>query len=177
MTDVEVAGELVARRSRAGFVPLAVFFAAATAGYLLLGVNGVYGAWLAVPGAALFGAGLVVTVVMALRAPSVGVELRLDAEGVWFRSGAGAQWEDVEEVRITGMRPRWLFWSSLGYRVVAFVLRPGAPAQGRAGARWQRALQRRWYGTHLLVMPYALTVSADDLAAAATRLGGVLVVR
>jgi len=177
MTDVDVAGDLVARRSRAGFVPLAVFFAAATAAYVVLGVTGYQPSWLAVVGVVLFGGFLVATVVMAVRAPALAPELRMDAGGVGFRSGARARWDDLAEVRITGMRPRWLFWSSFGFRVVTFVLRPGAPVQGRAGPGWQQRLHRHRYGSHLHVMPYALTVSADDLAAAATRLGGVPVVR
>ena len=34
-------------------------------------------------------------------------------------------WSDFAEVRVTGMRPRWLFIVSLGYRVVAFIGQPG----------------------------------------------------
>ena len=78
-------------------------------------------------------------------------------------------WNDLAEVRVTGLKPGWLFWSRLGYRAVCFVGKPGTvlpvlPSQVR---RWtaQRAQKqrRRWYGTQLVVFSIAVDSSVEAI--------------
>ena len=86
------------------------------------------------------------------------------------------------EVRVTGMRPRWIFLVSLGYRVVAFVGQPGVELPTLPSARVGRfsgstRLRQRWYGTQLLLMPYAFDASTDVIVDAVQRFSALPVRR
>ncbi|MPQ97398.1 hypothetical protein GB931_05550 [Modestobacter sp. I12A-02628] len=163
-----------ARRRLPTLGVLALFLGA----YLLLGAAGLVEPWLVWAGVIVFGTILLVGLAGSVRA-------RGAPAGRGRRHGARRwhdPWSDVAEVRVTGLQPRWLFVVSLGYRVVAVVGRPGVqlPALPSASpGRCLRAsarLQDRWYGTRLVVMPYAFDTSTDALLAAVRRFSDVPVV-
>lgn len=146
--------------------------------YVLLGVFGFIGRWLMWCGVAVFGLVLLIGFYGLVRARPAAWELRLDADGVTVRGQATKPWSDFAEVRVTGMRPTWFFLVSLGYRVVAFVGRPGVELPTLPSARGGRfsgsaRLRQRWYGTQLLLMPYAFDASTNDIVRAVERFSDV----
>lgn len=142
--------------------------------------------WLAGAGLVEFGAFSLVGAVAAVRTRGQLVA-RLSPVGVERDGLPVVPWSDLREVVITGLQPWWLFW--LGrprYPVVAFLPRPGVqlPLVRRRGSTWQLRgpswrdrPQRRLYGTSLLFMPHAMTVTADQMACAAQEWGGLPVSR
>jgi hypothetical protein len=77
------------------------------------------------------------------------------------------------------MRPRWFFFLSLGYRVVAFVGQPARDALPAllsaklGGVGGSARLQERWYGTQLLLMPHSYDTSTEDVVDAVRRFSDV----
>jgi hypothetical protein len=182
MTRSDVGDALIVSQSPRRQLPTLAIIAAILCAYILLGVFGDGSGWLTWAGVAVFGAALLIGLYGLVKARHAPWELRLDREGVTVRGHGTRPWSDVAEVRITGMRPRWLFFVSLGYRVVAFVGHPGVqlPAlpSSRLGKRLggSARLQERWYGTHLLLMPNTFDASTETLVDAVTRFSDVPVV-
>ncbi|MFW6775001.1 hypothetical protein ACOACO_11985 [Nocardioides sp. CPCC 205120] len=154
--------------------------------YPVLGLTGLIGPWLVAFGTVVLGWAVLLGVRSVLRARRSSWELRLDRDGVTVRDHPTVPWSQVDEVRITRMRPRWLFLASR-HRVVAVVGRPGVElaalpssrlagpvvVAGGLGAR----LRHRWYGTQLLLMPSAVDASATTIAEAVQRFSEVPVRR
>jgi hypothetical protein len=151
--------------------------------YVLLGAFGVIAGWETWLGVAVFGGILLIGLIGVLRARSASWELRLDREGVTVRGHGTRPWSDIAEVRVTGLHPRWIFFFSLGYRVVAFIGQSGVelptlPSTRIGGRRVGSArLQNRWYGSQLLLMPQAFDASTETVLDAVKRFSDVPVVR
>ena len=143
--------------------------------YVAFGVAGMIGMPLAVAGIVIFGAVLIVGTVGVLKVRGSRWELRLDKEGVTVRGHELIPWAEFVEVRVTGMRPRWIFWASkfLGYRMVSFIGKPGVtvppmPSFSYAGSFERRAgkVRVRWYGSRLVIMPRSMNVPTAAITAA-----------
>lgn len=171
MPEIDVDDALLIRPSARAQVPTLVSLGLIFGGYLILGAAGVLSPSLAISGVVVFGVVLVIGGAGALRARNSQWELRLDPSGLTVRGHRFVPWTDLTEVRSTGLRPRWLFRFSLGYRVVSFIGKPGVelPAlpstsfKGRFERRSAR-VRERFYGSRLIVTPYAMDTSADKIA-------------
>lgn len=167
---------LVVRPSLKRQLPLAAVFGVLVCVYVVLGVSGVVPGWIAVLGVVASGTVLVVCAVNLRKARRAEWELRLDGSGVTVRGHETVPWTDIAEVRVSGMKPRWLFWFSLGFRVVSFIGRPGVqlpslPSESSEGflAKTFGPQHERFYGTRLGVMPYAMDATATTITAAVRR--------
>jgi hypothetical protein len=152
-------------------------------GYVVLGSTGVVETWLMWPGIGVFGVALLLGVVGLLRARRAPWELRLGPDGVTLQGCPERPWADVGEVRITGLRPRWLVPWSFGVRVVSFVARPGVELPALPSARlvgplgrWSAAMRSRWYGSQLILMPLVFDTSTQTVVDAVRRFSDVPVV-
>ena len=179
-----VADVLVIRQSPRRQLPAVAAIAAVLAGYVALGAADVLPRWIVLSGVVVFGVVLVVGLITLLRARRAPEELRLDAAGVTARGAALRPWSDIAEVRVTGLRPRWVFPVSLGYRMVTFVPRPGIVLTPLPSARlrgrlesWAAARRDRWYGSQLIVAPYAFDATTEELLDAVRRFSDVPVRR
>ena len=183
MTKPVVGDALVVSQSARRQLPALGFIAVILIGYVLLGVFGVVPGWLMWLGVAVFGVVLLIGSYGLAKARTVQWDLRLDGDGLTVRGHATRPWSDVAEVRVTGMRPRWFFLSSLGFRVVAFVGQSGVELPALPSAeiggwvRGSRRLAERWYGSQLLLMPSAFDASTDAIVQAVERFSDVPVVR
>jgi hypothetical protein len=179
MSKPEVGDALLISQSPRRQLPTLGIIAALLCGYVLLGAFGVISRWLMWVGVVVFGAVLLIGLFGVVRARAASWELRLDPDGVTVRGNSSRPWSDVAEVRVTGMRPGWFFFVSFGYRVVAFIGRPGvelpalpsAKLLGRVGG--SARLRERWYGTQLLLMPYAFDASTEAIVDAVRRFSDV----
>jgi hypothetical protein len=175
----EASDALVVSQSPRRQLPSVGFIAAILCAYVLLGAFGVIARGLMWMGVAVFGAGVLIGLSGAVRARGASWDLRLDPDGVTVRGHATRPWSDFAEVRVTGMRPAWLFIVSLGYRVVAFVGQsgvdlptlPSAKLFGRFGG--SARLRERWYGSQLLLMPHAFDASTREIVDAVRRFSDV----
>ena len=165
-----------ARRQLPSLAAIAAFLAA----YAALGAAGVLEGWLVWVGVLVFGTVLVVGVVTLLWSRRAPWELRLAPDGVTVRGRDAVPWSDLAEVRVTGLRPRWVFLSSFGVRVVSFVPRPGVeltplPSARLTGPleRWSAGRRASWYGSQLVVLPSGMDASASTIADAVSRLSEV----
>ena len=183
MTKPVVGDALVVSQSARRQLPALGLIAVILGAYVLLGAFGVLPGWVMWLGVAVFGVVLLIGSYGLLKARTARWDLRLDRDGLTVRGHATRPWSDLVEVRVTGMRPRWLFLTSLGYRVVAFIGQPGVelptlPSAEIGGrARGSRRLADRWYGTQLLLMPNAFDASTDAIVDAVERFSDVPVVR
>jgi hypothetical protein len=183
VNNPEVGDVLLIRQSARRQLPSLLGIAVVLTIYVLLGVFGNLDRWLMWMGVIVFGSSLVAGLIGLVIAHRSSWELRLDPDGVTVAGQAVRPWSDFAEVRITGMRPRWIFWWSFGYRVVSFIGKPGVvlptlPSIKRAGALGGSArLRDRWYGTQLILMPQTLDASTDTIANAVQRFSDVPVRR
>ena len=121
-------------------------------------------------GVLVFGGILLIALVTELRARRMPWELRLDGAGVTVRGRSVVPWNDLAEVRVTGLKPVWLFRSRLGCRAVCFIGKPGTvlpvlPSQVRRWSELRAQKQRgRLYGTQLVVH----SITADSSVEAIT---------
>jgi hypothetical protein len=183
MTVPEVGDALLISPSVRGHLTNLGILAAILCGYVVFGVFGVIGRGLMWSGVAVFGAILAFGIYPMARALHPSWELRLDRKGLTVRGHSTKPWSDFAEVRVSGMRPRWIFWCSLGFRVVSFIGKPGvelpilpsAKIGGRAVGSTR--LRHRWYGTDLLLMPYAFDASTEAIVSAVRRFSDVPVMR
>lgn len=160
-------------------LPTLGIIAAFLCAYMLLGSFGVISPWLMWAGVAIFGAVLLIGLYGVVRGRNASWELRLDRHGVTVRGDATRPWSDIAEVRVTGLRPGWLFIVSLGYRVVAFIGQsglemptlPSAEFFGRVGG--SARLRERWYGSQLLLMPSVFGASTEVIVDAVRRFSDV----
>jgi len=179
MTTPKVGDALFVSQSPKRQLPTVGIIAAFLCVYVLLGAFGVIAGWLMWAGIAVFGAVLLIGLYGLVKARDSSWELRLDPEGVTVRGQETRPWSDVAEVCITGMRPKWLFFMSFGYRVVTFVGQPGVELPALPSARLgnrlggSARLQERWYGSHLLLMPHAFDTSTEDIVDAVQRFSDV----
>ncbi|WP_432519157.1 hypothetical protein [Kineococcus sp. SYSU DK006] len=158
---------LTARKTARGFTALLITFVMLTAAYLALGLSGTYSRGLTLLGTVLFGGFAVFTTVQMItaRGGRSRPQLVIDEHGVKLADRHRLPWTQIASVEVSGMRPRWFFVFSLGFRVVTFVDtdEQGAPPRPTSVLqRYRRAIYRSDY----IVMPYALDVTADDIMAA-----------
>lgn len=128
--------------------------------------------------------------VTALRSRGWGWVLRLDADGVTVRDRPTVAWRDVAEVVVTPMQPVWFFWPQLlrlsrggrlRWPVVTIVPRPGVEMAalplpgGPVRPDRSSAARQRTYGSQLVLMPHAMSASAEEILTAAQRRGHVAV--
>ena len=183
MTQPVVGDALIVSQSARRQLPALGILAGILCGYVVLEAVGVLPRWLMWLGIAVFGVVLLIGGVGLLRVRNAQWELRLDQDGLTVRGHPTHPWSDVAEVRVTVLRPRWVFLVSLGYRVVAFVGQPGVelptlPSAEIGGrVRGSRRLAQRWYGSQLLLGPGVFDASTDAIVEAVQRFGDVPVVR
>lgn len=179
MAEPEAGDVLLVSQSSKRQLPTLGVIAAILCVYALLGAIGGIPPRLMWFGIAVFGTVLIVGVYGAARARGASWELQLDPDGVTVCGHAMRPWSDIAEVRVTGLRPRWFFFLSLGYRVVAFVGKPGVelptlpsakPASRLGGSA---RLRKRWYGAQLLLMPHAFDCSTEAIVDAVRRFSDV----
>ena len=175
-----VADVLELRQSVRRQLPALGFLVVVLGGYLVLAWNDVLPAWITWSGVVVFAVILAVGLIGLLRAHRSAAELRLDADGLTVRDAVLRPWSDIAEVRVTGLRPRWVFPVSFGYRVVTFVPRPGVvlaalPSARLRGAAGSFAATRRdrWYGSQLIVATWAFDAPTEELLDAVRRFGDV----
>ena len=180
MSTPDVADALVLRQSPRRQLPVLGLLVAVLAGYLALAANRVLPAWVSWSGVVVFSVVVTIGSIGLLRARRAPEELRLDAQGVTVRDAGLRPWSDIAEVRVTGLRPRWVFPVSFGYRVVTFVPRPGVvlaalPSARLRGAAGSFAATRRdrWYGSQLIVATWAFDAPTEELLDAVRRFGDV----
>lgn len=140
--------------------------------YPVLAVAGVIPTWLMLTGILVFGFFITYGVLTTLRTSRAPWELSLDPSGVTVYGNDTVPWSDLVEVRVSGMKPRWMFWLGLGYKVVAFVPRagielPGLPSTSHRGRlkAYSHRKSIQHYGSPLLVMPYATSATVTDILA------------
>jgi len=149
--------------------------------YPVAWATGLIPGWLAAVGAVVFATIITFGLITALRSRRFGWVLRMSASGVTVRHrGPEIPWSDLDSIAVTGMKPSWFYLvGRRRYPVVAFLPRPGVtlPALRLPGGPGPRdaygELRERLYGTHLVLMPHAMTATADDIAATAHRWGGL----
>ena len=175
MSDHDPNDAVVVRASARAQLPAFIAIALFACGYAVGGLTGVIGAGLAVAGVVIFGGVLIVGAVGLRRIRSSPWEVRLEQQGVTVRGHEVVPWADFTEVRVTGMRPQWIFWASklVGYRVVAFIATPGVvvpplPSSSYWGSLERRAgkVRERWYGSRLVIMPRTTNVPIAAITAA-----------
>lgn len=166
------------RRQLSTLGPIAVILCA----YVLLGVFNVVDGWLMWLGIAVFGAILLIGIYGVFRARTSSWELRLDEQGATAHGSPTMPWSDLVEVRVTGLRPHWLFLARRP-QVVAFVGRPGVvmpslpSARGTSMANRSTRLRERLYGTQMLLITQAFDAPTDTILDAVERFSDVPVVR
>ena len=180
MLTPDVDDALRIRQSLRRQLPLLGALVAVVGAYLLLGATDAMSRWITWFGVAVFGSVVVVGLVGVLRGRRLPWELRLAADGVTVRGAEPQPWSAVAEVRVTGLRPGWFFLVPLGFRVIAFVPEPGAAMPALPSARlghwterWAAARRDRWYGSQLLLMPYAYDATTEQVLAAVRRFSDV----
>lgn len=148
--------------------------------YVIVWLLHVVPAALALAGVVVFGLVGALGVVTAWRSRRWGPVLRLDASGVTVKDQPVVAWSDLREVAITGMQPQWFFGTGYPrYQVVAFIPRPGVvlPSLPLPGSRVFKGRllkgRHRLYGTLLVLMPHAMTATADEIGEAVARWGNL----
>jgi hypothetical protein len=133
--------------------------------YVVLLWAGILGPVIGIAGVVVFGGTFVIGVVGLIRKPVMLVTL--DNEGAHFGSGGGyLSWSDLRCLRITRLRPRFLFWAR-PMRILVFV--PTEPAavmsESPKGARRLQlpGLARRLYGSTLVLMQDTFDGSVEDV--------------
>jgi hypothetical protein len=172
-----IRGQLPALGVLAGFLVFEVFIA----------VRGLLTPWLAIACPAVFVVALAIGVVSLVRSLGKPWQLRCGTDGVEARGFEVVPWSALAEVRISRLRPGWLYAVVLGrHRVVAFVPRPGVtvpavavfdPLSRRgASSKWAARWQRRCYGSSFVVLTHTVNATAEEIAEAIRTLTGVPVV-
>lgn len=145
--------------------------------YALLWKFGNLPNWIAIPGIAVFGVGLVAAVVSARPTSRIGTVVRLDTAGVTVRGVPTVPWRHLQGLVVGPMRPAWLVGSKrnqiLAFIPIPGIELPGPPTPGRRPQSWGKNLRLRLYGTNLTIVAQGMTASTGDIAAAAERLGGI----
>lgn len=145
------------------------------------GLAGFIPSWLAGVGMAVMAVIIVIGLVTALRSHRSAPVLRLDEEGVTVAGAPLVPWSDLRAVRISPMQPAWLVGSAR-YAALALLPRdgvelPGPPHHRGRPQQWGRRQRLRLYGTNLIMLPGAMSASAEDIASAAEHWGGLPVER
>lgn len=135
------------------------------------------GIWLLL-GVVEFSAFTVLGVVVVVRVRGSGWVLRLDEAGVTVRGAEPVPWSDLTQVVLGPLKPFPAFTTTKRSQVLAFIPRagvelPGPPHFSGRPQRWGASIRRRFYGTNLTVLPYALSVPADELIDASRTWGGL----
>jgi len=182
MSDSDPNGAVVVRASLRAQLPALIAIGLIACGYAAAGLTGVIGVGLAVAGIVIFGGVLITGAVVLRRIRRSPWEVRLEPQGVTVRGHEVVPWADFTEVRVTGMRPQWIFWASklLGYRVVSFIATPGVvvaplPSFSYRGSFERRAgkVRERWYGSRLVIPPRTTNMPIAAIAAAVRRFSEV----
>jgi hypothetical protein len=151
--------------------------------YVLAGVFGVLQLPLVVFFGLVFGAPLAIALSTAARSRRTPWELRLDAAGLSVWDRGSVPWSDIVEVTVLPLQPGRWHRLSLGYRVVAFVGRPGVvlpslPSTDLPGplGRWAERRRLKMVGTLLIVPPAWMDATPAQLEAAVNQFSDVPVV-
>lgn len=160
-----IKGQLPALGLLAGFLVFEVFIA----------LRGLLEPWLAIACPALFVVVLVLGTVSLVRSRGKPWQLRCGPDGVEARGFEPVPWSALAEVRISRLRPRWLYFLTPG-RVVTFVPRQGAsvpavavfdPLSPRgASSKWAARWQTRHYGSPFVVFTHTVDATAEQIAEA-----------
>jgi hypothetical protein len=173
-----VRGQLPALGVLVGFLVLEVVVA----------VRGLLEPWLAIACPAVFVVVLAIGVVSLVRSCGKPWQLRCGTDGVEARGFEAVPWSALAEVRVSRLRPGWLYSVVPGrYRVVAFVPRPGVRvpavavfdplARRGASSNWAARWQTRRYGSPFVVFTHTVNATADEIIEAIRTLTDVPVVR
>ncbi|MFF1611940.1 hypothetical protein ACFVYA_29495 [Amycolatopsis sp. NPDC058278] len=172
-----VRGQLPALGVLVGFLVFEVFIA----------VRGLLEPWLAIACPAVFVVVLAIGTVSLMRSRGKPWQLRCGPDGVEARGFDLVPWSALAQVRVSRLRPRWLYFAVPGrHRVVAFVPRPGVsvpavavfdPLSRRgASSRWGARWQRKWYGSTFVVFTHTVDATSEEIAEAVRQLTDVPVV-
>ncbi|SDD85528.1 hypothetical protein SAMN04489747_1903 [Auraticoccus monumenti] len=151
------------------------------AGFLVLypvgGLAGIIPFWLACVGIAVMAVIIVIGLVAALRSHGSAPVLCLDPAGVTVAGAPLVPWSDLRGVRMGPMQPSWLVGSTR-YVTLALLPRdgvelPGPPHYRGRPQQWGRWQRLRLHGTNLILLPAAMSASAEDIVRAAERWGGL----
>ena len=137
--------------------------------YVVGWVTGFLHPGLAIFGIVVLGSGVSLGVWSWWRSRHAGWVLRLDRGGVTVRDRPCTPWTDIAQVRVSQLKPSWLFWA--GRRrlpVVAFIPRPGVElpwvrSPGQPSFRWQRATSQKLYGTPLAILASVTTAGVAEI--------------
>lgn len=177
--------ELLVSQSFKSQVPIYGILLLAFIAYPLLGLLGLIGTDIVILGVVSFGVILGFGAYINLRNRKIPWELKVDAQGVTVHESRVVPWEDFAEVRLSGMKPSWLFFSIFNrFKVIAFVPKAGvkvspAPLTSYRGRFEGFSARKRThvYGSPLVIMPYATNKTADQIIKAVEQFSTVRVVR
>lgn len=179
-TQLDVGSGLVVRRSRRRQLPALLLLAGFFVAYVIGGVTGVLTAWILALGLAVFGLAVTLLLVeMARSGAGSAPLLRVRTEGVEVYGARTVPWSEFAGVRVSRMRPRWLFPFSLGYHYVTFLPQPGVslPKIGvRTITEWlgvTSSTPARLWGSEMVLATATTTVTADQVADAVDLFGHV----
>lgn len=152
---------------------------------VFIALRGLLAPWLAIACPAVFVVVLALSVVSLVRSRGKPWQLRCGPDGVEARGFATVPWPALAEVRISRLKPRWLYLLTPG-RVVAFVPRDRAAVPAIAifdsmsrrrttSNRFAQSHAKR-YGSSFVVFTYTIDASPEEIAAAIRALSYVPVV-
>lgn len=175
------AGHLVIRRSRPGQLRNLAVLALFVVAYVVGSATGVLTGWIVAYGIVVFGAVFLVGLVGVARSgPAAPPLLVLGPEGIEVPGARTVNWSELAGVRLSGLRPRWLFWFSFGATWVSFLPRLGVELPG-IGTRRRRPARNGWatrvWGSPMTLALSTTTVTATDVLRAVTDLSTVPVIR
>jgi hypothetical protein len=162
-----IKGQLPALGVLAGFLVFEVFIA----------VRGLLEPWLAVACPAVFVVILGIGIVSVVRSWRQPWQLRCGPDGVEARGFEPVPWSALAQVRISPLRPRWLYFATPGrHRVVTFVPRQGVSVPAvtvfdtlsRRGtsSKWAARWHTRRYGSPFVVFTQTVDATPEEFAEA-----------
>ncbi|UOZ03067.1 hypothetical protein [Amycolatopsis sp. WQ 127309] len=179
--------ELLLRPSIKGQLPSLGLLIVFLAFEVFIALRGLLAPWLAIACPAVFVVALALSGVSLVRTRGKPWQLRCGPDGVEARGFATVPWPALAEVRISRLKPRWLFFPAPAPgRVVAFVPRDRATvpaiavfdAMSRRSTTSNRFAQShaKRYGSSFVVFTNTVDASPEEIAAAIRALTDVPVV-
>lgn len=115
-------------------------------------------------------------VYVAVRSQRSGWVLRLDQHGVTVRGAEPVPWTDLTGIALGPLKPFPAFTVTRWTECLAFVPRAGVELPGPPHHRgrpqvWGSGFRRRFYGTNLIILPHAMSVSAEEVIGASRHWG------
>ncbi len=178
---------LLVRPSIKGQLPTLGMLTAFLVFEVFVAVRGLLEPWLAFACPAVFVVVVAMGIVSLMRSRGKPWQLRFGADGVEARGFEPVPWSALAQVRVSRLRPRWLYFAAPGrYWVVTFVPRHGlsVPAVAvfdplsRRGALSDRVArwQTKRYGSPFCVFTHTVDATPEEIVEAIRRLTDVPVI-